>query len=933
MDGISPNLDVFSAIQLLLPDKPDQWTKERAAQLNGFDIETVGDIQGINDAIWNGLAIDPELKNKLAVFRGTSLNRSDTPSPEDLPPPPAEEVVTIAATKHASSVPPPSHSPSPPPPPQSASFSSSPSSAKLETLSDDKELWKGYLQKQGAGLLGGGFVRRFVVIHHQKLQYYNDDGSVLLGDIPLKTDTKIVATSTKTQPFGIELTPTSGFRTYRLAARDATERNQVMNILAIACKDQLPQSALNPAVLNPGDYVELFGLSNAEYNGQRGHVLFDAKNGRFELKLLNGSIARIKEANIRKLDQANSPTFSDKMSVPDLFLPRSSSNLGSMGRGANTERDSVMRDSLWDGLLTPTNNSNEGKSNDKSSSSSYSSYSTSAPQQQQQQEDHWDLSRTKGITFANSLTHCFDVVSNQVGVGIKQSKGLASLLKTIVEIQREAQLKILALIEKEQRKGEEVMTGAKGLLSSLSRDLFINPKGKDGMDKFAGVYDKTMDFLRREAGQAIKDLDQLEANVCTPLVNHNMNNEGRLNSIGKTEKICRAEMQEASKAVKRTQEACNKLLDQVIQAKAKDPLAPKTIDPTAADKKMKLLAKVQHKITTGQLVSPKKLQKMAYTAAQDYEAAVNAANSRQTQFFSSDLPNLFHQLEGLERTRLEEVSKILIKHAEEKNLAIEPKRVGSAKLMKDTQELDTAADMNVFLRRWISFAGFPPPAVPFTYQLSCSPSDIAKGRFENASSYFGNTLENIMKMQQPAYPEEKVPHIVEACIRALGDLGGFKSEGIFRISIPKEELDGLLRRFDAGDMVFDPTNPNAPACLLKQWLRLLEEPIIPSSMYSQAITLGSENSAGASIMQFYNQLPPINQNVIHRIAWGLVHEIIKPENAEENRMSIRNLAIVFSPGFLRNPSDDPMEMLNSAKFETQFTVHLFEALLKTNTPK
>jgi hypothetical protein len=348
---------------------------------------------------------------------------------------------------------------------------------------------------------------------------------------------------------------------------------------------------------------------------------------------------------------------------------------------------------------------------------------------------------------------------------------------------------------------------------------------------------------------------------------------------------------------------------------------------------MKLLAKMQHKITTGQLVSPKKLQKMAYTAANDYEAAVTAANARQTQFFSADLPNLFHQLEGLERTRLEEVSKILVKHAEEKIASIEPKRVGSHKLLKDTQELDTVNDMKAFLHRWISFAGFPPPRVPFTYQLSCSPADIAKGRFENTSSYFGNTLDSIMKMQQSTFPEEKVPHIVEACIKGVAELGGFKSEGIFRISIPKEELDGLLRRFDSGECQFDPKNPNAPACLLKQWLRLLEEPIIPSSMYSQAINLGTEHSAGAGIMQFYNQLPQVNQNVIHRIAWGLVNEIVKPENTETNRMNIRNLAIVFSPGFLRNLSDDPMEMLNSAKFETQFTALLFEALLKANTPK
>jgi len=76
------------------------------------------------------------------------------------------------------------------------------------------------------------------------------------------------------------------------------------------------------------------------------------------------------------------------------------------------------------------------------------------------------------------------------------------------------------------------------------------------------------------------------------------------------------------------------------------------------------------------------------------------------------------------------------------------------------------------------------------------------------------------------------------------------------------------------------------------------------------------------------ELPQINQDLLRRITQGLVAEIVKPENMEKNRMTVRNLAIVFAPGFLKNTSDDPMEMLNSQRFENCFVTRLFDCLLK-----
>ena len=39
--------------------------------------------------------------------------------------------------------------------------------------------------------------------------------------------------------------------------------------------------------------------------------------------------------------------------------------------------------------------------------------------------------------------------------------------------------------------------------------------------------------------------------------------------------------------------------------------------------------------------------------------------------------------------------------------------------------------------------------------------------------------------------------------------------------------------------------------------------------------------------------------------------------------SLRSLAVVFSPCMMRNPSNDPIEILQNAKFETKFVALMF----------
>ena len=114
-------------------------------------------------------------------------------------------------------------------------------------------------------------------------------------------------------------------------------------------------------------------------------------------------------------------------------------------------------------------------------------------------------------------------------------------------------------------------------------------------------------------------------------------------------------------------------------------------------------------------------------------------------------------------------------------------------------------------------------------------------------------------------------------------------------------------------------NPHICAALLKEWMRLLSEPVIPTdALYAQAIA-SVKTSSGASydadaIRKLYTELPPLNQRVLKELAI-MVRDISEPSNADKSKMTVDNQAIVWAPSFLRNPSIDPQELMVSPSSE------------------
>lgn len=95
-----------------------------------------------------------------------------------------------------------------------------------------------------------------------------------------------------------------------------------------------------------------------------------------------------------------------------------------------------------------------------------------------------------------------------------------------------------------------------------------------------------------------------------------------------------------------------------------------------------------------------------------------------------------------------------------------------------------------------------------------------------------------------------------------------------------------------------------PAAVLKLWLRVLPDPLIPSEDYGTAIQLARKISeAGndrsqfdAQVLELFDGCGKVEQGIIQHLA-QLCGQVVAQEAA--NRMGFENLAIVFAPSFFR----------------------------------
>eukprot|EP01103_Thecamoeba_quadrilineata_P020041 TRINITY_DN8402_c0_g1_i1.p1 TRINITY_DN8402_c0_g1~~TRINITY_DN8402_c0_g1_i1.p1 ORF type:complete len:721 (+),score=174.37 TRINITY_DN8402_c0_g1_i1:22-2184(+) len=136
-------------------------------------------------------------------------------------------------------------------------------------------------------------------------------------------------------------------------------------------------------------------------------------------------------------------------------------------------------------------------------------------------------------------------------------------------------------------------------------------------------------------------------------------------------------------------------------------------------------------------------------------------------------------------------------------------------------------------------------------------------------------------------------------------------EGAFRLSASKEQLRAFRISIDQGNVPdFAHVDDSHIVCqLLGQWLRELPDPLLTYVMYERFKAFGdidfqSNQKAHTQLLRnLIGQLPTPNKIVLHHLL-DLLYKI--QLNHEVNKMSARNLSIVFGPTILVSETADPL---------------------------
>ncbi|KAI8331666.1 Rho GTPase activation protein [Chlamydoabsidia padenii] len=203
---------------------------------------------------------------------------------------------------------------------------------------------------------------------------------------------------------------------------------------------------------------------------------------------------------------------------------------------------------------------------------------------------------------------------------------------------------------------------------------------------------------------------------------------------------------------------------------------------------------------------------------------------------------------------------------------------------------------------------------------------------------FGTSLDIIMENQQhlddiattTAQQRQrlKIPRIVPFLIRAIRQLDGHSTQGIFRIAGHADLVTSLRLQIENGFYYGDDEgdsdgldldvccgDPNVPASLLRLWLRELPTPLIPVDYYDRCIDLSNDLVA---VMMIVDSLPNVNRRILMYII-GFLQEYLPPHVCERTLMTVNNLAMVFAPNLLRGPLTDNLVLaLHKSKYEQLF---------------
>eukprot|EP00041_Stephanoeca_diplocostata_P020816 m.473897 g.473897 ORF g.473897 m.473897 type:complete len:465 (-) comp21669_c1_seq1:156-1550(-) len=177
---------------------------------------------------------------------------------------------------------------------------------------------------------------------------------------------------------------------------------------------------------------------------------------------------------------------------------------------------------------------------------------------------------------------------------------------------------------------------------------------------------------------------------------------------------------------------------------------------------------------------------------------------------------------------------------------------------------------------------------------------------------------------------KQLQHAFEVLVHGIEQMG-VECEGLYRISgvqshvveLSSKLLSPRTKRREMEKIIAEQTNIHVLAAALKQLLREMSPPLFPETAYEQlkdaSKKLQTETERIESIAQIFSSLPEDRRALIAIVRNHLVTVSSAHEN---NRMTLKNLVLMFGPNIMRSGKMDALEAMQDQSVQREVSTIL-----------
>ncbi|KAG6928230.1 Rho GTPase activating protein 35 [Chelydra serpentina] len=176
------------------------------------------------------------------------------------------------------------------------------------------------------------------------------------------------------------------------------------------------------------------------------------------------------------------------------------------------------------------------------------------------------------------------------------------------------------------------------------------------------------------------------------------------------------------------------------------------------------------------------------------------------------------------------------------------------------------------------------------------------------SNYFGVPLSTVVT------PEKPIPIFIERCIEYI-EATGLSTEGIYRVSGNKSEMESLQRQFDQDhnlDLAEKDFTVNTVAGAMKSFFSELPDPLVPYSMQIELVEAHKINDREQKLHALKEVLKKFPKENYEVFKYVIFHLNKVSHNNRMNLMTSENLSICFWPTLMR-PDFSTMDALTATR--------------------